>query len=212
MKKVDATLCASDEKDEITHTLSQLTTLIGTKCGLKPKRITKIQETIQANAAVKHPHVRAPFSLCVCVCVCVRPFSSLFFVPTDQRTCVVPFVFDSLALPLSFFLCPVLTGGDQSTVSLGDLALGQNPQTAVLACTVIYTVPVRSAVPLVYVCMDAKGHFFALTIYGLEENKFPLSHSKNKALQASQPTPPPLPPSHAHPLSCSLSLALSHFL
>ena len=67
----------------------------------------------------------------------------------------------------------------------------------------IYTVPVRSAVPLVYVCMDARGHFFALTIYGLEENKFPLSHSKNKALQVNHDA-------LFHSLSPLSSLSLTH--
>ena len=31
------------------------------------------------------------------------------------------------------------------------------------------------------------GHFFALTIYGLEESMMPLSHSKNKTLQIIGP-------------------------
>ena len=66
--------------------------------------------------------------------------------------------------------------------------MGQNPKKVVLSCSVVHTVPVRSAVPLVYVCMDSQGQFFALTIYGLEvSQEKALSHSKNKTLQVVGP-------------------------
>ena len=46
----------------------------------------------------------------------------------------------------------------------------------------ICTVPVKSQVPLMYICMDSRGSFFALTIYGLEERKM-----KSKILQVCGP-------------------------
>lgn len=40
---------------------------------------------------------------------------------------------------------------------------------------------------MVYICMDSRGAFFALTIYGLEETTMPLSQSKSKTIQVVAP-------------------------
>jgi tetratricopeptide (TPR) repeat protein len=137
--KMDATLCANDQKDEITHTLSQLTTLVDTKCGMKAKRIAKVQENIASGEK------------------------------QQSSTRHLKFV----------------TLGELSGIASSQ----NNPKTSALSCSVVHTVPVRSAVPLVYVCMDSQGQFFALTIYGLEENKLQmmLSRAKHKTLQIVSP-------------------------
>ena len=142
-ERVDQTLCANGEKDEITHILSQLTTLIHTKCGLKAKRIAKIQENV----------IVSPFLL-----LC---FFFLFLKYDVLETNVYTY---------ERKLSQVANKANASTaklmqfVSLGDLKLGQNSKKMVLPCSVIYSVPVASAVPLVYVCMDSQGNALQLSL------------------------------------------------
>lgn len=119
---------------EITQTLSQLTTLIGTSCGLKAKKVAKIREAMEVTVAAWRGRHGA---------VDLAPLSAL--------------------------------------------KTGQNPKNVALTCSLIYTVPVKSNVPLVYICMDSRGAFFALTIYGLEETTMPLSQSKSKTIQVVAP-------------------------
>ena len=129
-ERVEPELQAGDEIGEIIHKLSQLTTLIGTKCGVKVKRVSKMQEDILA---------------------------------AERR------------------------GGSRQFLPLSSLKVGQNPDGVALTCSLVCMVSVKSQVPLMYICMDSHGSFFALAIYGLEESKMPVSHSKTRVLQICGP-------------------------
>ncbi|QDZ18164.1 tetratricopeptide repeat domain-containing protein [Chloropicon primus] len=135
--RVEPELNAGEEINEIVHKLSQLTILVNTKCGVKAKRIAKIQEDIGALEKRRNRD----------------PGKNLL-----------------------------------RTLPLRSLSFGENPSGVALTCSLICTVPVKSQVPLMYICMDSQGSFFALTIYGLEESEMPLRHSKSKTLQICGPS------------------------
>ena len=127
---------------EIMHTLSQLAALITTKCGLKQKRVAKILQTLAVSPV--------PPSV---------PWIGLDWIERKAK------------LVLSSLQTSNPSKSKSPSLSITDLSPGKSlPPGSNLDCKIIHCVSVRAAVPIVYVCMDIDGAFFALTIYTIEES------------------------------------------